>query len=115
MPVNAHPSYGPYSGHMTARDDDWRRMGQEASLPPGTRLVRRPYHPPRPSWEHDHCSFCFVTFMAPEEATQAADKEVRTEGYATTSESKPGTDYEWVCLDCFADFAEEFGWVTVKS
>lgn len=40
-------------------------------------------------------------------------EQVRTEGYTTTDRFERGADYEWVCLDCFEDFAEEFRWVVV--
>jgi hypothetical protein len=100
---------------MSAPEDDWRRMGQEASLPPGTRLISKTYQSPRPGWDHDHCSFCSVKFMAAVDAAQMAGEDVRTEGYTTTQEFERGADYEWVCFDCFADFSEEFGWVVVGS
>ncbi|WP_432876231.1 hypothetical protein ACQPYH_25820 [Kribbella sp. CA-245084] len=53
--------------------------------------------------------------MSPEVLPTLADEDVRTEGYATTAEFIRGADYEWVCDDCCADFAEEFGWVLVES
>ena len=93
---------------MKVPQDDWRRMGQEATLAPGTELVRKTYQPPRPSWDHDHCSFCFGKFVAPDDASRFTER-VWTEGYATTDRFVRGADYEGVCPDCFADFAEEFG------
>jgi hypothetical protein len=26
-----------------------------------------------------------------------------------------GADYEWICLNCFVDFSDEFGWVVEES
>lgn len=93
--------------------DDWRRMGQEVSLVPGTRLVRKRYRAYRETWEHDHCSFCSAKFMDPSATGAHPDEGALTEGYTTTSEFKLGAEYEWVCLACYADFSEEFGFVEV--
>lgn len=93
-------------------------MGQEVSLTPGTRLVRKRYRAYSKTWEHDHCSFCFAKFMEPsasETTLGDPDKDIRTEGYTTTAEFERGAGYEWVCLDCYSDFSEEFGWVEVAS
>lgn len=98
---------------MKVPDDDWRRMGQEAALPPGTQLVRKTYQPRRPGWDHDHCSFCSAKFMAQDEPGQAMGDDVHSLGYTTTDNLERGANYEWVCLDCFADFAEEFGWLVI--
>jgi hypothetical protein len=98
---------------MKVPEDDWRRMGQEAALPPGTELVRKTYRAPRTSWDHDHCSFCFTKFVPPDAASHMMEP-VLTEGYTTTDRFERGAAYEWVCLDCFDDFAEEFRWVVVQ-
>lgn len=100
---------------MTIPEDDWRRMGQESALPPGTHLVRRTYDAPRPGWDHDHCSFCFAKFVSRDAANVLAELDVRTEGYTTTDAHERGANFEWVCLECFDDFAEEFGWVVEES
>lgn len=97
-----------------APEDDWRRMGQEVVLPPGTRLVRKTYEAPGPGWDHDHCSFCFAEFSSVA-ARQQAGVEVRTEGYCTTDAFERGAGYEWICSACFDDFAGEFGWVLEES
>ena len=78
-------------------------------------MTRKVYKAPRPNWDHDHCSFCQVKFVAPELVPTMPDEDVRSEGFATTPEFIRGADYEWVCEDCYADFAEEFGWVLVES
>lgn len=90
-------------------------MGQEESLTRGTKLIRKIYEAPRPGWDHDHCSFCQVKFVVPNTASSMSDEDVRTEGFTTTSEFVRGADYEWICDDCCADFAEEFGWVLRKT
>ena len=80
--------------------DDWRRMGQERVLH-GVTLVRRAYQPSRPSWDHDHCEFCHAKFSM-------ADVDHKN-GFATAD------GYRWVCVECFADFREEFAWVVADA
>lgn len=100
---------------MPAAADDWRRMGQEATLPPGTVLTRKRYHARSETSEHEHCVICAAKFMDPNfsESHRRFIKEhpdVLTEGYTTTGEHRDGADWHWVCPQCFDDFAEEFGW-----
>jgi hypothetical protein len=80
-----------------ADDSDWRLQGQERYLH-GVTLRRKRYSPPRPGWDHDHCEFCSVKFMATDHPG------VVREGYATLD------DYRWICERCFADFRARFGW-----
>jgi hypothetical protein len=100
---------------MTVPPDDWRRMGQEAFLPPGTSWVRKPYDAHSDSWDHDHCEFCGAKFIDSRRSGQrrreiADDPEILGEGFATTDQHPRGAGYYWVCPACFADFAGEFGW-----
>jgi hypothetical protein len=95
---------------------DWRLSGQERFLQ-GAELVRKPYRAFSETWEHDHCAFCWATFMDPafsEKHRKYVEEhpEVLTEGYATTADHPRGADYHWICPDCFADFADRFGWRT---
>lgn len=85
-------------------EDDWRRRGQEEYLM-GVTLVHRAYrrYPKSPDWDHDHCVFCFATFMVEDYP------DVLHQGYATED------DYSWVCEDCFVDFRDEFGWSVVEE
>lgn len=76
--------------------DDWRRQGQEAYLK-GVRLQHQPYTKYREDWDHDHCEFCSAKFSDAE-----GDLHI---GYATADH------YRWVCVPCFEDFKDEFGWV----
>ena len=92
-----------------AAADDWRRRGQEMVLPKGTEFVRRPYTPYSPRWDHDHCAMCWAKFSA------AGLHESIAEGYATTAAyPRGGEGGEWVCPECFDDFAPEFGWLVVE-
>lgn len=56
-----------------------------------------------PNWDHDHCDFCFATFMVEDHP------DVLHQGYATSDE------YHWVCEKCFADFRELFQWAVVEE
>ena len=79
--------------------NDWRLQGQERYLK-GVELCHRPYrrYPQNPSWDHDHCSFCWAKFMVEDVP------DVLHEGYCTFD------DYHWICSRCFDDFKELFGW-----
>lgn len=66
----------------------------------------------RPDWDHEHCAFCWATFVDPEDVaryTARRDQAVLTEGFATTAEHPRGEAYCWVCNDCFAELAELVG------
>jgi hypothetical protein len=80
-------------------DNDWRLRKQERYLE-GAVLVRRQYrrYAPNPSWDHDHCEFCWAKFMVEDFAG------VLHEGYCTVD------DYRWICEQCFTDFKDRFGW-----
>ena len=80
-----------------AKADDWRLTGQERSLA-GAVLRWSEWHRPGPEWDHDHCAFCWAKCM--EEPLPGALHA----GYTTADTS------HWVCVRCFADFRERFGW-----
>lgn len=87
-----------------ADESDWRLTNQDTYLT-GVELQRRRYRrpPSNPSWDHDHCAFCWAKFMVEDHA------DVLHEGYCTLDE------YYWVCDECFADFRERFGWRVVAT
>lgn len=90
-------------------------MGQELDLPPGTVFEWKAYHPYSDTWTHDHCEFCWATFMDPTFSAQhrthvEENPGHQTEGYATTDEAPRGAEYNWVCSTCWDDFADEYGW-----
>lgn len=89
---------------MPLDSNDWRRTGQERLLT-GATFRRQSYHPPRQTWDHEHCKFCWAKFMA-EGASD--DPSVLAEGYVTEGD-------HWVCERCFADFRQEFGWTVAES
>jgi hypothetical protein len=97
---------------MTAREDDWRLRGQDAYLAAATLVRKRYYAPYSDRWEHDHCEFCSVKFMAAaaERSAEAGGETVLAEGYTTTAEHPKGADYYWICEPCFNDFKDRFEW-----
>ncbi len=89
---------------------DWRLMGQERYLR-GAALELRDYERRSDSWEHDHCEFCQRKFMT----AGSGDPGARTHGYTTTDDHERGAGYYWICEDCFADFADRFGWQVARA
>ena len=82
---------------------DWRVENAESLR--GARLQRLKYRAWSEQWDHDHCAACmakFAEFEAP---------DVQHEGYATCSDFVRGAEYEWICLECFAELKDEMGWV----
>ena len=82
---------------VMVEESDWRLVGQERYLQDVT-LVHKKYsqYSKDPSWDHDHCEFCWATFMVRDYP------DVLHIGYATTD------DYHWICESCFKDFKEKF-------
>ncbi len=95
---------------MSRKPDHWGQTGQDRIFPPGTTLELRPYRAPRPTWDHDHCIFCWAKFMDPEATGPSrraveSDPEILTSGYTSGPDSG-----RWVCPRCFEEFAERFDW-----
>jgi hypothetical protein len=85
---------------------DWRIDNCKPIM--GFKLRRKKYSAPRKDWDHDHCIACWAKF---------ADFDgpgILHEGYATTSESKWGEDYHWVCPTCFIELHDVMHWVEVN-
>jgi len=76
----------------------------------GVLWVRSRYTTYSPRWDHDHCVACWAKFMEQDDPTE----EIEHEGWTTTALYIHGARYEWVCLQCFADFREAMGWVDVS-
>jgi hypothetical protein len=73
----------------------------------GAAFVRKPWYRPKPTWDHDHCVFCWVRFAEAGSPQAAADPDAVTEGYATAGPPRdPRPDYYWVCQTCFDDFRD---------
>jgi hypothetical protein len=80
--------------------NDWRLTNQESYLT-GRTLRWVMWWSDTPRWDHDHCAFCWVTFMR---EPWAGDPTIQLEGYVTEDNA------QWICKDCFEDFRERFGW-----
>ena len=78
--------------------DDWRRMGQEATLMEVELKYIKSYVPDSETCEHEHCEFCFAKISA-------YDEDLHN-GYCTTDKKQSS----WICVDCFNDFKVEFKW-----
>ena len=76
---------------------DWRLTNQEEYLQ-GVTLYWKKYNRYSDTWDHDHCSFCWVEF-----SLEGSDGAL-TEGYVTAD------DYHWICEICFHDFKDMFKW-----
>jgi hypothetical protein len=93
---------------------DWRLAGQERYLQ-GVTLEWVPYRRWNASWDHDHCSFCWVKFAeagatSPKVFEPSTPSEARVEGYATVDLPDRPDHYFWICKPCFDDFKDRFGW-----
>ena len=82
-------------------ENDWRLQGQEKYLK-GVSLWRKQYTRYSESWDHDHCSFCWIEFSEDEPGALR-------EGYTTKG------DYHWVCERCFEDFKDMFEWKVIQA
>ena len=68
-------------------------------------------------WDHDHCDFCYATFMDTsgfDERWREHHSDVLTAGY-TPAPPNDTFGSVWVCPTCFDDFRERFGWTVVKA
>jgi hypothetical protein len=95
-----------------AGESDWRLGGQERYLREASLTWER-YRAWSETWDHDHCAFCWATFMDAERAAGRSD--ILVEGYTTTAEHTHGAGYHWICKPCFDDFAERFRWRVLPS
>ena len=76
-------------------DDDWRLCNQESYMM-DLAWRRITYRRRSKTWDHDHCNFCWATFM------EEDYPDVLHECYAAEN--------HWVCPQCFEDFKERFRW-----
>jgi len=73
--------------------------------PPGAAELVEPR-----GWDHDHCDFCWATFMSSEVA--ANDPEILGAGYTVAGTERSTL---WICATCFDDFRERFEWIVVSD
>lgn len=100
---------------MGVAPDDWRRRGQQNYLL-GVTLTRKNYQALSGQWEHEHCDFCFRTFVDPNYSDalrrllETNPDEHASAGYTNlAADGLPAGKY-WICEDCFEDFNDEFRW-----
>jgi hypothetical protein len=77
--------------------NDWRLRDQEDYLM-NKELFHKRWVQPQPNWDHEHCDFCWFTFLPTTEE----------KGYCTTDE------YWWICENCFNDFKDMFHWKVIE-
>jgi len=84
--------------------NDWRLRDQDKYLL-GVSIYWGKWTPPEdnPSWDHDHCEFCWQKFMSIDSS------EAQQEGYTTDNRS------HWICLICYEDFKDRFQWKVKKE
>jgi hypothetical protein len=98
---------------------DSRRAGQEAYLLGATLTLRR-YQAPSGNWEHEHCAFCWATFLDENysEASSASlreDPALLGEGYTNEHSDRASAGEHWICPACFEDFREDFAWTVTSA
>ena len=98
---------------------DWRWHPGEQSWLDGRTLRHHRYRAPSATWDHDHCEFCWQTFM---DASDPANKpewfasgELAAVGHATVAFDNRADDYYWVCEKCFHDFDPFFHWTVIEG
>src|SRR5687767_8780518 len=91
-------------------EEEWRLVrGQEGYLK-GIPLVRMLYFRWSDEWDHDHCEFCWVKFMAPGDVVDPVDEAIHSVGYTNEGVDGQRDHYWWICEACFQDFRGEFRW-----
>jgi hypothetical protein len=88
--------------------DDWRLMGQGKYLTSAT-LVWKSYQEWSPTWEHDHCEFCFAKFVNRDDVPDTLRQGYAAQGTGPHRQN----DYHWICANCARDFTQRFGWTVL--
>jgi hypothetical protein len=89
---------------MSAENPKQWRIDNASHLK-GVRFQFRQYTRRSESWDHDHCSACYVKFA------EFDGPDIQHMGYATEDDYKFGAEYEWVCQACFDDLQNDLGWI----
>ncbi len=63
-------------------------------------------------WSHDHCDFCFATFV--DSGNDDPLPGTLNEGYAQTAHGNFPDDYDWVCAACFEKLHEKAEWTVIE-
>jgi len=78
----------------------------------GAAFRRKRYYRWSERWDHDHCEFCWRTFVA--SAGEEPLPGTLNEGYAQVAHGRFPDDYDWVCAECFDRLHEKAGWNVVN-
>ena len=91
---------------------DWRleRLEEQEFLH-GIRLRHALYRQYSPCWDHDHCAGCWAKFSEHEDEREPT----LSEGYTTCSDFEHGSEYWWVCPECFLLFKDVMRWSEVAN
>lgn len=89
---------------MAEQGGDPRLWGQELHLQ-GVTFHWSRYTQPSPTWDHDHCEFCFQRFAE----AQAGYTDAQHCGYTTEDR------FNWICKKCFEDFKDRLNWIIGPS
>lgn len=66
------------------------------------KLKWRAWKMPKPTWDHDHCEFCWAKFMEP------GNPDTLPEGYWVEAQDA------WICKECFEKRRGDHHWVVVE-
>jgi hypothetical protein len=105
---------------------DWRWQPESVSWQPGRgkwvegkTLRHHNYRTYSPTWDHDHCYFCWRRFMDPTDPANEpewfANGEIATVGYGTVAFGERSDDYYWICEACFQEFDPFFHWTVIEG
>ncbi len=81
-------------------ESDWRLTDQQEYLQ-GKTLHWRRWVPPKKTWDHDHCAFCWARICDVEDG--------QPEAWTTED------NYWWVCKKCGEDFRETLQWTLIEA
>jgi hypothetical protein len=73
---------------------------------------RKRYYRWSETWSHDHCKFCFATFV--DSGSDEPLPDTLNEGYAQAAHGKFPDDYVWVCTECFDRIHEKAHWTVIE-
>lgn len=90
--------------HFSKQHDDWRITNQDRYLLDAT-LTWKTWSPrsDNPSWDHDHCEFCW------QKISNLADPDFVPAGFCATDR------HCWVCRQCYDDFKGRFRWIVTGN
>lgn len=101
QPLRCSPEYDRL-GLLEFRRANWRQNVAHKDYLHGLAFHRAPYHPSDPTWNHEHCEFCWRTFVESD-----SRRDVLHEGWTDVDR-----EFYWICEECFQHFKIEYEWKT---